>query len=136
MKRFKKSLSVVIMVLLVVYAFIQYPTAREPMLQIIAIIVIAKIIIWLLKGKDKKEKKHPEIYDKIPTEAIFVAVVVASIVVVKFVAPTLTPISLGVGIILAIFLCYRITKKVNKSIEEDDKDNTIDFKDAKNRSGR
>lgn len=131
-KKIKRSLAIVIMALLVVYAFIYYPTAREPMLQIIAIIVIVKIIIWLLKGKDKKEK-HPKMYDKIPTGAILVAIVVLAIVVVKLVAPTLTSFSLVGGIILAIFLGYRITKDVKKDIEEDNKynDNIIDFRPKK-----
>lgn len=124
-KRFKKFVEVLIALLLVGYALVQYPTAREPILQLIAIIVIVGIIIWFLKGKDKKEKKHPGMYNKIPTGAILMVMVIVAIVAIKVMAPTLTPFAVVTGFILAIFIGYRITKDVKKDLENDNNSNNI-----------
>lgn len=131
-KRFKKFVEVLIALLLVGYALVQYPTAREPILQLIAIIVIMRIVIWLLKGKDKKEKKHPEMYGKIPTGAILVVIIIVAIVAIKVMAPTLTPFAVVAGFILTIFIGYRITKDVKKDLENDNNsDNIVEFKKPK-----
>ncbi|MCI8833246.1 MAG: hypothetical protein HFJ19_03495 [Clostridia bacterium] len=92
-----------------------------PSLGLLGVILFGVVLITLLKLKDKKEANGEIDYSKIPKWFIVVVTSISVIVFVVFVflKSTLTLGSLVGGVILAIYIIYRLEKS-NKDKESDE----------------
>lgn len=129
-KTVKRFIGLAIIAMIVIWNVLRTPAILEPVLQIGAIIVIGAVICWLLKAKDKKdaESESGNVYEKLPTWVVLLAVALAGIAVIKMVFPTLEVFKsvwaygkIAGALILAIFIYCKIRKNAQKEIEDDDK---------------
>lgn len=129
----KRSLGILIVLAIVIAGIVKNPEIFKGVIYLFGIIIIAKVFLGLLNAKDKKdaESNSEKSYEKIPTGVMFVITGILAIVGIKLIASTFTPFILLMGIIGAIFLGSRITKKINGDLKSDNSDNIVDFKKRK-----